>query len=149
MTKTSRDPDAPIDLQRRRTDADHDEPVPLSRPKQRSYVRVPLEVEVSLSSDSHFYAGLTGDISRGGLFVATYTPLRPGDTVMLRFTLLDEVIEVEGVVRWRREAADHSPPGVGVAFRELSPRERATIEAFCKARAALYYDLEDDIESGA
>jgi uncharacterized protein (TIGR02266 family) len=104
---------------------------------------VPLEVDLSLSSESHFYTGLTGDISDGGLFVSTYMPLEPERIVLLRFTLESELIEVEGVVRWRRPGTEDSPPGYGVAFRELPPSAASFIEAFCRKRAALYYDVDD------
>ena len=42
--------------------------------EQRREKRAPLEVEVSLESENNFYSGITGNVSRGGVFIATYTP---------------------------------------------------------------------------
>jgi uncharacterized protein (TIGR02266 family) len=109
---------------------------------------VPLEVELSLSSESHFYTGLSGDISDGGLFVSTYMPLEPERILLLRFTLEGQLIEVEGVVRWRRNGTEDSPPGYGVSFRDLPPSAGAFIEAFCTKRAALYFDVDDQDPGG-
>jgi hypothetical protein len=104
--------------------------------------RVELDAEVTPWSDTHFYAGLAGDVA--GLCVVTYERLRPGDTVLLRIHLLEEVIELQGTARWSRAASENVPPAVGVGFGELPPRARAAIDAFCTQRAPLYYDVEDE-----
>src|SRR5439155_16001490 len=43
--------------------------------------RVSLNVDLSLISESQFYAGLDGDVAGGGLFVATYRHLTIGTFV--------------------------------------------------------------------
>jgi uncharacterized protein (TIGR02266 family) len=109
---------------------------------RRASERSPIEVEVSLSSESQFFAGLSGDVSLGGLFVQTYS-LRPvGTQVNLAFSLPTGEIQVSGVVRWVRGATDSSPPGLGIAFEHLEGRELAAVEAFCRTRPPLYHDIE-------
>jgi uncharacterized protein (TIGR02266 family) len=107
---------------------------------RRSSPRVALEVEITLSSDSQFFAGLSGDMSEGGLFVATYRQLPVGAHVAIDLALPDGSLHVEGEVRWARAATDGSPPGFGVAFTGLSAQARARVESFCRARAPLYVD---------
>jgi uncharacterized protein (TIGR02266 family) len=144
----------PIDLRFRKVGSQEEEPLQLWRQKQRSEGRhavrkddddrLQLEVEVSLWSESQFYAGLSGDASQAGLFVATYRTLRPGESVLLRVELFGERIEVVGLVRWRRAFSEHAPPGVGVALSELPPNARRLIDAFCAERAPMYYEFEND-----
>ena len=109
--------------------------------ERREDERVAIALDVALAGDSQFFAGITGDIARGGLFVQTYRSL-PIDTVVeLKFTLPDgAVVETLGTVRWVRTTSSGAAPGLGIAFQSLEPEARARIEAFCKERAPLYYD---------
>src|SRR5947207_2911002 len=72
--------------------------------EQRAHHRAELQVEVTFSSDSHFFVGLTNDISTGGVFVSTYRPLEIGQQVQLDFALPEGTIQVKGTVRWRRDS---------------------------------------------
>lgn len=99
-------------------------------------------MEVTLTSDSHFFVGLTNDISTGGIFVSTYNPIAIGAQIEMEFALPDGTVHVKGTVRWRRETTEMSP-GVGIAFEELSPESARTIERFCAKRPPLYYDLDE------
>jgi uncharacterized protein (TIGR02266 family) len=151
--------EVPIDLCCRKADLAGEEPLQLVRAKatrrpthepspldvERTHEpSSPLDVEISLWSESCFYAGLNGNASQAGLFVATYRPLRCGERLLLRFELFGERIEIEGEVQWRRGASEHASPGVGVAFHDLSSSARALIDAFCATRAPLYYEVEND-----
>jgi len=91
----------------------------------------------------HFFAGLTLDISSGGLFIATYHLLPVGTALSLSFQLPDEVrLSVRGEVRWVRCASEgHERPGMGVAFKELSAEALVAISDFCAERPPLYIDL--------
>jgi uncharacterized protein (TIGR02266 family) len=112
--------------------------------ERRASERVEIEVEVSLTSESQFFAGLTGDISTGGLFIHTYS-LRPvGSRVLVAFSLPMGEIKTPGVVRWVRRASEGTEPGLGIAFENLGSSERASIEAFCRTRPPLYHDLETE-----
>jgi uncharacterized protein (TIGR02266 family) len=120
------------------------EEAPTNLMERRASERIELEVEVSLTSESQFFAGLCGDISTGGLFVQTYS-LRPvGTHVLVAFSLPTGEIKAPGVVRWIRRAAAGTEPGLGIAFERLRSSERESIETFCKTRPPLYHDLESD-----
>jgi uncharacterized protein (TIGR02266 family) len=109
--------------------------------ERRGAPRVRVEVEVSLASESHFFVGLTGDLSEGGLFVATWRKLPVGATLDVELALPDGPVIARGTVRWLRDAGDEGAPGVGVAFESLSDADRARIESFCAARAPWYYEV--------
>lgn len=103
--------------------------------------RVFVEVEIGLTTESHIYTGLSLDVSTGGVFVATYDAAAPGTSVSLHFVLPDGyVVNAEGVVRWTRGATSDAPPGMGVAFVQISVDALNHIAAFCASRPPLYFD---------
>jgi uncharacterized protein (TIGR02266 family) len=112
-----------------------------ARPEQRKNERAVLEVDVGLLSDSNFYVGLAEDVSSGGVFVSTPTPL-PADTDVTLFFVLGSgpTLKAEGRVRWLRAPESGGTPGMGVAFTRLGDEERAAIEAFCSERPALFHE---------
>jgi uncharacterized protein (TIGR02266 family) len=107
---------------------------------RRSNQRVRLDAEVSLSSDSQFFTGLTRNVSTGGVFVATYRCLPLGCPVAMQLSLPDGDLVARGVVRWHREAAPDVPPGMGIAFEALDPTSFQRIARFCDARDPLLYE---------
>jgi len=111
--------------------------------EHRASKRISLQVELHLASDSHFFSGLSGDISEGGVFVSTYRALAQGSLVDLEFSLpgYEQPLHARGEVRWHRDATPHGPPpGVGISFDELSDDDRNAIHRFCTMRPPLYYD---------
>src|SRR4051812_13463680 len=78
----------------------------VQNPERRVSPRVPLDIEVSLTSESQFYVGLTGDLSEGGLFVPTYQSHRIGAPVDIELTIPSGVVRARGTVRWIRETSD-------------------------------------------
>ena len=109
-------------------------------PEHREHRRVALHVEIDLHSESHFFTGLSGDVSEGGLFVQTYRPLRVGDEVDVSFELEDRMVEVRARVAWSRDRSATCEPGFGLSFRALTDEQRETIHTFCAKREPLYYD---------
>lgn len=116
-------------------------PAPDRRRADRYSERFDLEFEVN--HDSHFYAGLSQDISEGGLFVATYHYVPVGTPLRLSLELPDgERVEARGEVRWVREVVlGDAPPGIGVAFTELPPETRERIARICEQHPPLYVDF--------
>ncbi len=114
--------------------------------ERRASERVSLSVDVGFVSESNFYAGLSMDVSTGGLFVATYQRLAVGTTVELSFVLPDGTsVTTPGVVRWVREpTSEESTPGIGVAFSSVGGEDLAAIERFCRSRTPMYVDLADE-----
>lgn len=110
--------------------------------EHRASKRISIEVELHLASESHFFSGLSGDISEGGVFVSTYRALAMGSLVDLEFSLpgAAEPLHARGEVRWHRDATPDVPPGVGISFDDLSDEDRKVIHRFCTMRPPLYYD---------
>jgi uncharacterized protein (TIGR02266 family) len=104
--------------------------------------RVAIEVTASPESESHFFVDLTGNLSQGGLFVATWRRLPVGTGVDLAIALPHGSLSLRGRVRWVRDMAEGVVPGLGVAFEGLSPEQLVRIEEFCAQRAPLYVDDE-------
>lgn len=115
---------------------------------QRKAERHDLEIAVDFESDSNFYAGLTQNISAGGLFIATHRIKRVGERIHLKFTLpgATKPIECETEVRWIRENSSlmrtEAPPGMGVRFINMPPADAQTIQKFIENRESLLYDDE-------
>ncbi len=110
--------------------------------EHRASRRVSLAVDIHLSSESHFFSGLSGDISEGGLFLSTYRALTVGTQVDVEFSLpgSEHPVQARGEVRWIREHSAEQPRGVGIAFEDLSDDDREEIHAFCSSRPPLYYE---------
>ena len=67
------------------------------------------------------------DISRSGVFIRSKDPLPVGTKVNLRFTvIMNEIETIEGIGEVVRVSQD--PPGMGVAFVELSSYSQTLIE---------------------
>ncbi len=61
-----------------------------------------------------------GNLSEGGLFLRTSTPLAEGSLAILRFGLGEpQEVESPAVVVWSREDEDFGPPGMGLRFSDL------------------------------
>jgi uncharacterized protein (TIGR02266 family) len=104
--------------------------------------REKLEANVGATTESNFFVGFSGDISEGGVFVATYLTLSVGDLVELLVTLPGGFAKtIPGTVRFVRDPMDmDSEPGIGVRFDRLEDEARELILRFIRKRAPLFYD---------
>lgn len=87
----------------------------------RSSERVGCVLGVRYRSAGHLLMSYCTNLSRGGLFIPTPSPLAMGDPVTLEVQLPgeDDVRILEGVVRWVRESpSDDGPAGMGVSFED-------------------------------
>lgn len=125
------------------TDPLADEFAAVGADNRRTEPRIQRQFELEFNYETQFFAGLSLDISSGGLFIATYHLLPRGTALALSFQLPDGVrLSVRGEVRWVRCASEgHERPGMGVAFKELSLEALAAITRFCAERPPLYIDL--------
>jgi uncharacterized protein (TIGR02266 family) len=102
-----------------------------------------LEVEVGLVGENNFFAGLSMDVSEGGVFVATYEPSPIGTNLMISFVLPDgHSVTTPGVVRFLIDARGDIPPGMGVSFADLAHEDLKAIRKFCKTRRPTYYEMD-------
>ncbi len=109
---------------------------------RRASRRLPIEIDVTVEGAAHRFTAPTADLSTGGLFVLTVSPIPIATHVLLAFTLPNGAeLEVIGVVQWTRTGygdGTEGQPGLGIAFFCLEPEARAVLERFCSVREALY-----------
>jgi uncharacterized protein (TIGR02266 family) len=104
--------------------------------------RASLEANVGATTESNFFVGFSGEISEGGVFVATYQSLEIGDKVEVLVTLPGGFErKIPGTVRFVRDPMDmDSEPGMGVRFDRLEDEARELILRFIRKRPPLFYD---------
>jgi uncharacterized protein (TIGR02266 family) len=106
--------------------------------------RADLEANVGASSETNFYVGFSGEISEGGVFVATYTTLDVGALATVHVTLPGGFeFKVPGHVHFVRDPMDmndDAEPGMGIKFEALPADQRELILRFVRKRAPMFYD---------
>jgi len=111
---------------------------------RRASPRVAAAVDVTMNTAHNFYAGLTMNVSEGGLFIATYDDLPLGTKMDLNVSLPSGIqIRVAGKVVWVREYnkfTQDQPPGVGVQFLDLKEGDRAAIADFVRSRDPILFE---------
>jgi uncharacterized protein (TIGR02266 family) len=117
--------------------------------ERRQHERFDIAVEITLTSEHQLFTALTGDISRGGVFVSTYRDVPLGSAVEMQFNLPTGTARARGIVRWMRAASGETRPGIGITFQDLQTEDRAVLEEFCKARAPLLIEGHEDRASQA
>ncbi len=109
--------------------------------ERRASPRVELRADIGLTSETNFFAGTSGDLSEGGVFVATSEALEVGTRVTLSFVLPDgHAITTPCRVAWVRassEAPRSRTIGMGLAFVALRDGDRHAVERFMAQRAPL------------
>jgi len=86
------------------------------------------------------FTSVSIDLSCGGLYLPTNTPLKVGEDILLRFSLPDttSAITCKATVAWANEQDSpcnpEFPTGVGVRFVDLSTNNRNAIYRFLKLR---------------
>jgi len=98
----------------------------------RRFDRVPVALEVRYASTCAFLVAYTTNLSKGGVFLETPTPLPIGSEITLTINAphAPEPMVVPGRVAWVRDASDPEghPVGMGVEFGELEERYGAVID---------------------
>jgi uncharacterized protein (TIGR02266 family) len=125
-------------------------PQPISPARQRAMAdrthRANLAVKVGIEYGTSFFTGFAGNVSRGGLFVATHQTIPVGARVELFFEMPDgHSVAAPAQVRWVRDIEqadmDGSAPGIGLAFVNLTHDDAIVLERYVATHAAsVLYD---------
>ena len=117
-------------------------PVADGASETRTRKRLPFEVHVDVGSQHNFFAGLSLNISEGGIFVATHVEHPMGTRLEVRFLLPgdEEPVTVLTEVCWIRLRSGNEWPGLGLKFVDLDPFVLAHIQRFVAHRDPLYYE---------
>lgn len=110
----------------------------------REYQRRPLRLQLNYrdATGGNFLFEYSRNISKGGIFIETDTPLPSGANIVIDFQApgAEEHIEVEGEVVWVNpfmEGDENPNPGMGIQWRNLDEDQRAIIATIVKAIAIL------------
>lgn len=117
----------------------------MKRPTRRRHLRASVELAVEYRTAGGFLVSYSTDLSYGGVFVESPSPLEEGTQLTLRMHVpgLGEPIETEATVAWVRSKAtpEGLPPGMGLEFNGLEVQFGGAIdrlvENFGRLRVAL------------
>ena len=117
---------------------------------RRIFPRWNLHAAVDVESENNLYAGLSYDVSAGGIFVATLASPAIGTEVEVTVSLPDGTkLELTGSVRWVRDYAQASaglPAGVGIEWDELPMEALRSLLHFAELRDPLLWEMEPELE---
>lgn len=83
--------------------------------ENRKMRRVPSRLRCWCEGENVTVYARIGNLSEGGMFLRTSTPLALGSRAVLRFGS-DDAVETQAVVVWARLDGDSGPPGMGLKF---------------------------------
>lgn len=97
--------------------------------------RVPIQLLVDYKAEGHYLFDFCRDLSSGGVFIQTKTPLNTGSDIELTFTIPDskETLNTKGKVIWVQGAVENREdlqPGMGVQFDAFSESQRVLLDKF-------------------
>jgi len=102
---------------------------------RRRAERANLIVRVNYATIDEIFSEFTRDINEGGLFIETEKPRPAGTEVTMYFHLpgTDQRIQTVGRVVRISPGDDHSPPGMGIEFDDLTDDDRTKINSIVRA----------------
>jgi Tfp pilus assembly protein PilZ len=119
--------------------------------EHRVFPRWSLHAAVDVASDDNLYAGLSYDVSAGGIFVATIASPPIGSLVAVTVTLPDGTrLDLAGTVRWSRDiqrASAGLPAGIGIEWDNLPMDALRSLLRFAELRDPLLWEMEPELES--
>jgi uncharacterized protein (TIGR02266 family) len=89
--------------------------------ENRKSARVPTRLRCWCEGENVTVYARIGNLSEGGLFLRTSTPLSEGSRATVRFGA-DASFEAEATVVWCRADADTGPPGMGLKFETVDQK---------------------------
>ena len=103
--------------------------------ERRKYKRVAAKILIKYGNAEQFFTDYIQNISRGGIFVPTYSPLPQGTHLQISFSLpfWDRLIETEGRVVHSIHAdpgQGTEPSGMGIQFQALSEENLKLIDTY-------------------
>jgi hypothetical protein len=103
--------------------------------ERRSFLRVAVDLEVSLGAETGPFTARSVNLCPSGLLVSSFRVLDLGLPLSVEFDLPASKVVTQGVVLWSRDATFWSIPCYGIAFTELTRFDRTLILAFCASLA--------------
>ncbi len=103
----------------------------------RTEERIAKSLSVSYPDKNSFLKAYTSNISGGGLFIKTSTPLPKDETILLKLQLpgIPDPLKIKCSVAWankKGETKGTRPAGMGVKFGEMSNKDSETLQNYIK-----------------
>ncbi|MDB9823201.1 TIGR02266 family protein [Deltaproteobacteria bacterium] len=100
--------------------------------------RIPKTLSVSYKDKKSFLKAYTGNISGGGIFIKTGSPLPEGEIFFLKLMLpdLSEPLKIKCTVAWvneKKEGETGRPQGMGLKFGEMSIKDNETLKSYIQS----------------
>ena len=98
--------------------------------------RVPITIRVTYDYEDAYIFGYAENLSKGGIFIKTITPVGIGGRLMVQFSLpgSEHIIKCEGRVIWvyppESKDKEGHPPGMGVEFTKINTADIEQISQF-------------------
>ncbi|MBW2609112.1 MAG: TIGR02266 family protein [Deltaproteobacteria bacterium] len=101
----------------------------------RAELRVIKTLSLIYKDKQSFLKAYTGNISKGGLFINTKTPLAQGTQFLLNLQLPDipEPMKIKCEVAWAKKQGDDTdtrPAGMGIKFIEMAKNDNKTLQNY-------------------
>jgi hypothetical protein len=117
--------------------------VPLDVPPKTGPVSA-VEANIGATTESNFYIGFSGQVTDGGVFLATYEVLPRGSWANVLVTLPGGFeFRCDAWVRFVRDPLDFASgaePGMGLQFDSLTDEARELVLRFIRKRPPLFFD---------
>jgi len=102
---------------------------------RRKDARFEVKIKVDYSTKDIFVSNYVTNLSKGGVFIETKTPLPVQSEIRLTFILpeFNVKIEAKGKVVWTydvKKGTSKVVSGMGIKFTDLSPENKAKIEEY-------------------
>ena len=111
---------------------------------RRSTARVELKAQVTVTSETNFFTGLSENISEGGVFISSLAPPELGTIIDTEISTGDggQAIKVAAEVMWVR-TEQGQPVGCGCRFLNVDEVTAARLKDFISrgGREPLFYDV--------
>ena len=105
-------------------------------PDGRVQARYGVDLQITVNSDTIFFAGEVTNLSPGGIFVATHITHPVGTTFNFSIHLGDDAKPVKGIgeVRWLRSQTETKVAGIGIKFAKIEDDGKDRIATFLRER---------------
>ncbi len=98
--------------------------------ENRKFPRVPTRLRCWCEGENVTFYARVGNISEGGLFLRTSTPLPHGSRAKVRLEPRGELeVEAEATVVWARTGETETQPGMGLRFDAVDERVKEQLKS--------------------
>ncbi len=103
---------------------------------ERREERCPITLKVQYNTAKEFKIDYTKNVSKGGMFIRTASPIKTGTKMQLELFIPDlnePILLAVEVVRSNLYAIDKEDVGVGVRFIDIDPLSKSTLKNYLSA----------------